>query len=423
MGEEVKLSSLADKNLIDNYASWFKILDLLPDPYTYFNKENIYRIFRMMRKNDAHIKACLKQRISKTTKKKWDIVPASQSAQDKEIAQSVKDMITKLKPSDLFREILVAIPDGFQVSEILWDLQTDGSCEIKELKQKFPELFGFTSEGDLILKDAMNGPKIKGQSAQYINLSQKFPNKFVIHTNEEEFSDKHGSAVMASCFWSWTMKKAGLVFWQTMLDKFGSPTVAALMNGTGDAANKKIQRQAIADELIKLGNASAIALTDVEKLEVVNASGSGDDFQGFLQFLNNEISKAILTETLTVETQGTGSFALGEIHLETLIDITIEDAKSLQNIINSTIIKWYVQLNYGDVETPLLQFDLADKATLENVYKAIELGVPIRLDALEHDYHLPIAKDGDEAVIPPSQQNQQFSSKKKVLNPYLDSLM
>jgi len=417
------IESKVNKDLVDNYGSFFKILDLLPDPYLYFNRSQIYKIFRMMRVNDGHIVACLKQRISRTTMKKWSIEPASESSQDLKIAQEVKAQIESLQPSDLFRMFLVAIPDGYTVLEVIWDLLPDGSFNIKELKQKFPEIFGFNSSSELLLKNKIYAPDINSDKDMYINLSQKYPGKFVVHTNQEEFSDPRGSSLMASCFWAWTMKKAGLVFWQTMLDKYGTPSLAALMKGSGNVDNKDDQRQSIADELVQLHNGSGAAFTDVDSIQVLEVNGSGTDFGAFVNFLNNEISKAILTETLTVETQGTGSFALGEIHFEELGIVAIEDAKSLQNTIDDTIIKWFVELNYGEgVALPKFLFDLADKASIDNVFKAIELGIPIKLSSLITDYHLPIALEGDTPVEIPEKE-QQFSSKKKILNPYIDSLL
>ncbi|MBU1680308.1 MAG: DUF935 domain-containing protein, partial [Bacteroidetes bacterium] len=63
-------------------------------------------------------------------------------------------------------------------------------------------------------------------------------------------------------------------------------------------------------------------------------------------FHNNEISKAILTVTLTMDIGSSGSYGATEVHKEMLGYIGIADKKLVELAINK-LLRFYTDLNYG----------------------------------------------------------------------------
>ena len=71
----------------------------------------------------------------------------------------------------------------------------------------------------------------------------------------------------------------------------------------------------------------------------------------WLDFHNAEISKAVLTVTLTTETQKSGSYKAAEIHKEMLNYLGITDKKLVERALNE-LLRYYTELNYGKIDAP-----------------------------------------------------------------------
>jgi phage gp29-like protein len=409
----------SDKIIVNNYSAWYKYIGMLPDPYKELKDYNIYELFRNMRKYDSHVKAAYTQRLFNAAKKRWSIEPASESAEDIRRAEVISENLKQLETKDFFKNLLSAVPDGFAVLELSYDYNDDGYIHITKAKHIFPERFGFNEDGELLLKDPAYAPTLKKGSGLYINLSKREPMKFIVHSNGGEFSDPSGAAVLAACYWPWTMKKLGLGNWTKLLERFGVPSIAAFFKDTGNDEQKEARRVALVEQVQNIHDGAAGAFTDVEELKIIEANGADSaGFLDFCRFMNNEISKAFLTETLTLETQGVGSFALGEKHFDIVEEwITEQDVTSLQYTLNNTLIKWLYALNWGDADQCHIQFNLEQKADVKDVQKFMELGVVMSKEKLKNDYYLPIAEEGEDPAVEP-QAAVELSKKKDQLNPY-----
>ena len=75
----------------------------------------------------------------------------------------------------------------------------------------------------------------------------------------------------------------------------------------------------------------------------------GQLYENLVSFHNKEISKAVLTVTLTTEVEGVGSYKASEIHKEMLGYLGVSDKKLVESSLNK-LIDYYCELNYGNVE-------------------------------------------------------------------------
>ena len=95
------------------------------------------------------------------------------------------------------------------------------------------------------------------------------------------------------------------------------------------------------------------------KLYESNKSGSVELYRELINVSNAEISKAILSGTLTTEI-GIGSYAAAKTHQEVRKDVIISDIELVITSVNK-IIKMICELNYGDVKIPT--FDIITEET------------------------------------------------------------
>ena len=134
---------------------------------------------------------------------------------------------------------------------------------------------------------------------------------------------------------------------------------------------------------------------------------------------------------MTTEASGSsghGSRALGEVHNLIRKDILEYDAKSLADTLSSTLVKWYVILNFGEQDQyPKFEFQLDEgmdlqimSAAIANINRAgyevdgqfiIDSGIPLVME--------DGIVDGKPAKVPkftPPSQNKPFGNEPTNLN-------
>ncbi|MDA2917755.1 DUF935 domain-containing protein, partial [Nitrospinae bacterium AH_259_B05_G02_I21] len=77
--------------------------------------------------------------------------------------------------------------------------------------------------------------------------------------------------------------------------------------------------------------------------------GSVETYQAFCEYIDSQIAKAILGQTLTSGEGRHGTQALGTIHAEVRQDILEADSRALQTTINDQLIRWLVYFNFSGV--------------------------------------------------------------------------
>jgi len=343
---------------------------------------------------DPHINAKIQQLKDEVLSKEFHIVPADESQKAKEIADFVKRAIYEnLHLEQDFAELLTAIEFGFSVSEVIWK-QEGGYWLPDSLKARKQEKFRFNTKGELLYYDPVEGWK---------ELDTTY--KFIVHRHNPQVENPYGTSVLLSCYWSWMFKKAGWKFWLKVAEKFGVPTVLALLKGEGLPENQ-IEEAAnyVAEALLNIQEDAAVALVGVDEVKTLESKGSAEDFAHIINLCNAEISKAITGEILTADKGNTGSYALAKVHAETLKRRGRKVAKALANTLNRTLIRWIVELNYGkDLLhlTPQLRFDFTELPEWEQVKDAIDRGIPISKEALYSVYNLPKPASEEDVFVSP----------------------
>jgi len=116
----------------------------------------------------------------------------------------------------------------------------------------------------------------------------------------------------------------------------------------------------------------------------------GQIFNSFLEFLNREISKAILTETLTTEINKTGSYNAAQIHKEILEYIGLFDKKYIEMALKE-MIKKYVKINYGKNESVRIRLKKKEsiiESTIERDKILTSMGIKFTRDYYKKRYNL-----------------------------------
>jgi phage gp29-like protein len=131
------------------------------------------------------------------------------------------------------------------------------------------------------------------------------------------------------------------------------PTViASTPNNITDA-----EAQNLMDTLIQMQDQNTIVTggnLDI-RLHENNKAGNVELYRELINICNAEISKVILSETLTTEIK-TGSYAAARTHQEIRKDVVESDLSLIEKNIN-VLISYICELNFGEVTKPEFVFE------------------------------------------------------------------
>jgi len=317
--------------------------DYLPDPDLILRQQGkgseIYRKLEL----DPHLAAVKQQRIMQVTAMDWGIYngvfelspsvegkPKSrtQSKEDREL----KELLTQLDIYGYTEQALEALFYGYSVTEVIWK-QEGGKIIPAELRQKPQEWFVFGDKGELRMRTSLSGL----QSAEVPEY------KFLVTRHKATYNNPYGEKLFAKVFWPVTLKKDAIVFWSYMAEKYGMPYLVGRVNRNTPAE----EREKFLDALSSMRRDAVAVIDDDETittLDVSSRSGSSDLYHTFINYQNNEISKAILTVTLTTDVQEHGTYAASQTHKEILDRIALSDRKLAEKGVNE-LMGWMRMVN------------------------------------------------------------------------------
>jgi hypothetical protein len=140
-------------------------------------------------------------------------------------------------------------------------------------------------------------------------------------------------------------------------------------------------------------------------LEIVESgakSASADLYQRLIEYLDRQVSKAVLGQTLTTDQGSSGSLAQASVHNEVRADLLRADARALVSTLARDLIAPLIALNMPDAPLPKLTLmveEPEDMAALaDQLAKLVPLGMPIPQAWVREKWSIPEAAP-DEPVL------------------------
>lgn len=187
------------------------------------------------------------------------------------------------------------------------------------------------------------------------------------------------AGILRTAAWWLLFKRMSVRDWLIFAEKFGIP----LILGKYGANDSETNRTKLKDAIAALGTEGRAILGGTSTIEVLNSalrsgSGSGEHLHsGIVQLANSEISKIITAGTLTSDTGGPGSFALGQVHADRAHKLSLADALRVGRVFQRDLGLEYIKRNsIPDAAPPFLHIHvqklslLTDSQVLENLVNA-----------------------------------------------------
>ena len=203
---------------------------------------------------------------------------------------------------------------------------------------------------------------------------------------------------------AYMVKSYTVTDWTAFAEVFGMPLRLGRYgpNATEDDIVKLIAAVA------NLGTDAAAVLPDtmrIEFIEVGNRQGGAELYEKLAVYLDKQVSKAVLGQTMTADDGS--SRAQAQVHDEVRGDILRSDARQLEDTLNRDLVKPFIDLNHGPQERyPKLLLPVNEpediKVLAEALGHLVPLGLKVEASVIRDRLGLPDPEDGAELLTAPA---------------------
>jgi len=354
--------------------------------------KELYDLYMEMEERDGHIASTLQTRKMAVSGLDWMIKPVSEETQDIDIADFTSEVLKNMKDFDnAIESLLNAIGYGFAVSEIVWAISPQSNITIDGIYKVRQQKFTFANSFEPRLLTEKN--PLYGEELPL--------DKFIVHISRAKSGLTNREGVMRTVSFLYMLKSFSLKDWSIFSEIYGMP----VRIGKYPLSAVDTEINTLKEAVALLGTDASAVIPDAALIEFVETKrGEGTVYERILEYIDRQISKAILGQTLTTDIPDKGTYAAAKVHENVRGDLVNDDAKSLAKSIRWQLIAPLVFFNYGpDVNIPIFKFDLEVKPDLlkesekdERLFTKIKL--PVATDYLYDKYGVPKPEEEDELL-------------------------
>jgi len=298
-------------------------------------------LFEEIEEKDPHLFSQLQTRKNAVTGLDFEIIPFdSDDPRDKEIADFIESQIGSLESlEDVMTDLLDAIGKGFSVSEIMWGYD-EGHVVVNDIRSRHQKRFFWDTVDDSFkvrTKEAPDGILLPDS-------------KFIVHRYKARSGHPSRAGVLRVVSWMYLFKNYDIKDWIAFCEVYGMP----LRLGKYQPGASEADKIALMQALIQIGADAAGIIPDGTTIDFITTekASSTDLYERLARYCDEQISKAILGQTLTSDSGG-GSFAQSKTHNEVRHDLTVADCKALAATLRRDLIRPFVSSTLGKISVSL----------------------------------------------------------------------
>lgn len=322
--------------------------------------------YEEMRRSDGTVKSALLAVMLPILAAKWRVDPASNSPEDKKIAEDVWYKLTHMSRSfhDTLREALNYLTFGRYLFEIIWKLEDDGSIGIKKLAPRMPKTVRAWA-----MKDGGDGIQQLTQGGQLVDIPIE---KLLIFVNDKEGDNWEGISILRAAYKHYHMK--------TTLEKID--VIAHERQGLGIpkakvTANLSPEKKAELEDILSNMHANEAAYlieTMGVEISMLDMKGTATrDPHRSISYHKREILMSVLAAFLDLGSAGgSGSYSLGQTQSDFFLLSENKTAKDTAEVFNKYLIPRLVDLNYTVKDYPNLTCTTIGSADIEKITTGIQ---------------------------------------------------
>lgn len=361
-----------------------------------------FELAEQIEERDPHYVGVLSTRKRSVAQIDVTVDAASDSAPDQAMANMVREWIDRDELADETFDILDAIGKGISNTEIIWDTSS-GQWRPTRLEWRDPRWFTFSP---------LDGrtPMLRGGETGSGQDTPLPPFKFIQHVVKAKSGLPVRSGIARIAMWGWMFKAFTQRDWAIFTQTYGQPVrIGKFRSGASDADKATLFR-AVANIA---GDCAAIVPEgmSIEFIESKNVGPGSDLYEKRSDWLDRQISKAVLGQTTTTDAVS-GGHAVAQEHRQVQEDIETADCKALAATLNRDLVRPWIDLEYGPQQNyPRIRIARPKSEDLKGLADALNILVPLGLRVGESEIRdkFGISDPGkDERVLgqpaPPAQE-------------------
>jgi len=358
-------------------------------------------LYEQMEETDAHLYSVANTRRLAVTGLDWQIVSAAELSADvdrplaDEAAAFARETLTGIDNFDeVIQHLSLAIGRNIAMAELVWD--TIGRAH--RLVDLLPVDFTRIAFGEF------DEPRILTRDEQIDGIALP-PGKFIVNTPHSVSGHPTRGGLLRVTALAYLGKHYAVKDWLVFAEIFGMPVRIARYDPSATPEEKR----ELMDMLRSLGTDAAAIFSKAVELELLEANRGtpAPPYESLCNFMNREMSKAWLGQTLTTETVGAaGSLAVAKVHDEVRQDLREDDLRKESRTIVRDLIRPIVQLKFGqNVPVPVFKRKLERPRDLRELTEILaiavnELGVHVPTRWAHETLGIPQAEQGTEVLTP-----------------------
>ena len=314
---------------------------------------------------DLHLVGVLGTRRRSVSQLEITVEPGDDSAAAEESAQLVRDWLKRDELTDELFDMLDAIHKGYSFTEILWDT-SEGQWQPRRLEWRDPRWFDFERHN-------LSTPQLVGEAGERMPLPG---GKFIYAQMKAKSGIPLRGGLARNTAWAWMFKAFSNRDWSIFIQNYGQPIRVGKWNQGATPADKASLYRAIAN----IGGDMAAmipASMAIEFVESKSVGASSDMYKVRVDFIDQQVSKAVLGQTATTDAV-TGGLGSGKEHRQVQEDIERADARQIAAVINRDLVRIWMQLDGRAGPAPRIRIgrpEVKDITAMASTARALKLKV------------------------------------------------
>jgi len=324
----------------------------------------LYTTVDKMRWSDATVKAALLMCELPLRSAEWDIEPASEDAQDQEVAAFVEDCLFNRMQTcwdDTLRQILLMHPYGCMAFEVVYGMLDKGKIGWKKWAPRLPktiQLWNTDDSGEL--RSITQQAYVKRGGLKTFATIEIPVEKLLVFTFQKEGDNYFGTSILRQAYKHWFFRDKYYKIDAVAQERLGIG-IPVITLPDGFSAKDKTDAETMGENLRGHEKAYLVKKTGwvVEMLDMKN--GGLRDPMPMLEHHTREILKSVLAQFLDLGSSSKGSFALSADQSRIFMNALEASAKIVEDVVNKEIerlvdynfnVKQYPKLTHGDIGSP-----------------------------------------------------------------------
>lgn len=291
----------------------------------------------IIEERDLHYTGVLATRRRSVAQIDVTVEAASDDARDVAMADMVRDWLKRDELADETFDMLDAIGKHWSFTEIIWE-RSEGQYRPARLEWRDPRWF-VPHQTDLttpLLRGGLSGTD-QPELLPYA--------KFIVTRIKAKSGLPLRSGLARLAAWSWMFKAYTQRDWAIFTQTYGQPVRIGRFHENASAEDKATLFRAVANIA---GDCAAIIpkSMEIEFIESKNVTAGSDLYERRADWLDRQVSKAVLGQTTTTDAVS-GGHAVSQEHRKVQEDIEVADCKALSAALNRDLVRVWIDLEFG----------------------------------------------------------------------------